>query len=176
MLTPWKPLWMCRRLAQSKQFLRAFTFMVAKRASSEVDIRRLKRDKPAMTPEESGFLHNIAANQEQTATALRNLEAGNTNMLDRLVRLDEEMQQTLNYGERLSALEERAGEGLQIIHSRTLILDEWQKRAMEEFEKMRLETNGILSNMRSADVQYQEKIITADNRFREFDEENQQDV
>ena len=62
------------------------------------------------------------------------MEDSNASMLSRLVNLDEEMQQTLNYGERLSALEERAGEGLQIIHTRTLMLDEWQKRAMEEFE------------------------------------------
>ena len=51
-----------------------------------------------MTPEESDLLKRIATVQDTTAATLQKMEESNASMLSRLVNLDEEMQQTLNYG------------------------------------------------------------------------------
>ena len=118
--------------------------MVAKRASETEDLRTLKREKPAMTPEESTLLKQTAENQERAAVAFDRLEKGHGHILDRLEKLDEEMAMSMNYGERLSQLETQAGEGLSMIHGRTQMLDQWQHRAMQEFEKCGMKRSGFL--------------------------------
>ena len=149
--------------------------MVAKRAAEHEDLEGLKRSKAGMTPEQNELLLKISEDQSITRVAVQQLaeaqqrrDEDQKEVLKRLTALEEEMAMTINANERLAQLEADVQAVIRATSSKTDELNSWQVKATAEFEALHEKMRAVLTSMQEADILFQGKVQSADQRFDAF--------